>query len=137
MFLGTHSPRLDDKGRLILPAKFRDQLAEGIVITKGQERCLFVFTAADFTARAEAQPAPGTKAGRDFQRLLFAGASDETPDRTGRITLPAHLRTYAGLTRDCVVTGVNDHLEIWDAEAWRTYEAEQEQAYAEQEAATV
>ena len=137
MFLGTHSPRLDDKGRLILPAKFRDQLAEGIVITKGQERCLFVFTAADFAAKAAAQPAPGTKAGRDFQRLLFAGASDETPDRTGRITLPAHLRTYAGLTRDCVVTGVNDHLEIWDAEAWRTYEAEQEQAYAEQEAATV
>ena len=137
MFLGTHSPRLDDKGRLILPAKFRDQLAEGIVITKGQERCLFVFTAADFAAKADAQPAPGTKAGRDFQRLLFAGASDETPDRTGRITLPAHLRTYAGLTRDCVVTGVNDHLEIWDAEAWRTYEAEQEQAYAEQEAATV
>ena len=136
VFLGTHAPRLDDKGRLILPAKFREQLAEGVVVTKGQERCLFVFTAAAFVAKAAGQAAPETKAGRDFQRLLFAGASDEVPDRTGRITLPAHLRAYAGLTRDCVVTGVNDHLEIWDAETWRTYEAEQEQAYAEQEALT-
>ena len=136
MFLGTHSPRLDDKGRLILPAKFRDQLAEGIVITKGQERCLFVYTAAAFSTKADSHPEPTTKAGRDFQRLLFAGASDEVPDRTGRITVPAHLRTYAGLTRDCVVTGVNDHLEIWDAETWRAYETEQEQAYADQEALT-
>lgn len=135
MFLGTHSPRLDDKGRLILPAKFRDQLAEGVVITKGQERCLFVFTAADFAEKARAQTAPLTKAERDFQRLLFASAFDEVPDRTGRVTVPSALRTYAGLTRDCVVTGVNDHLEIWDAETWRAYEAEQEQAYAEQEAA--
>ena len=62
MFLGTHSPRLDDKGRLILPAKFRDQLAEGVVITKGQERCLFVFTAAAFAARAAPQEEPTTKA---------------------------------------------------------------------------
>ncbi len=137
MFLGTHSPRLDDKGRLILPAKFRDQLAEGVVITKGQERCLFVFTAADFAAKAAAAPPPETRAGRDHQRLLFAGASDEVPDRTGRISLPANLRTYAGLDRDCVVTGVNDRLEIWDADTWRAYEAERDQAYAEQEAAAV
>ena len=136
MFLGTNSPRLDDKGRLILPAKFREQLKEGVVMTKGQERCLFVFTKADFAAKAAAQSAPLTKADRDFQRLLFASAYDEVPDRTGRVTLPAGLRTYAGLERDCVVTGVNDHLEIWDAETWRTYEAEQEQAYAEQEALT-
>ena len=133
MFLGTHSPRLDDKGRLILPAKFRDQLAEGVVITKGQERCLFVFTAADFGAKAAAQQAPASKASRDHQRLLFASAFDEVPDRTGRVTVPPGLRTYAGLTRDCVVTGVNDHLEIWDAETWRAYEADREQAYADQE----
>ena len=133
MFLGTHTPRLDDKGRLILPAKFRDQLAEGVVITKGQERCLFVFTAADFARKAAAQSAPLTKADRDHQRLLFASAFDEVPDRTGRVTVPAALRTYAALTRDCVVTGVNDHLEIWDAATWRTYEADREQAYAEQE----
>ncbi|MGI8536707.1 MAG: division/cell wall cluster transcriptional repressor MraZ [Mycobacteriales bacterium] len=133
MFLGTHTPRLDEKGRLILPAKFRDQLAGGVVITKGQERCLFVFTAEAFSARAAAQDEPATKAARDFRRILFASAFDETPDRTGRVTVPLGLRTYAGLTRDCVVIGANHHLEIWDAATWQTYEAEQEPAFAERE----
>jgi MraZ protein len=133
VFLGTHTPRLDDKGRLILPAKFRDQLSGGVVITKGQERCLFVFTADAFAAKAAAQDEPTTKAARDYRRIFFASAFDEVPDKTGRVTLPAGLRSYAGLQRDCVVIGANTHLEIWDAETWRTYEADQEQAFAEQE----
>jgi len=133
VFLGTHTPRLDDKGRLILPAKFRDQLAGGVVITKGQERCLFVFTAEAFQARASRQEQASTKADRDFSRIFFASAFDEEPDRTGRVTVPAGLRTYAGLTRDCVVLGANTHLEIWDAETWRAYETEHEQAFAERE----
>lgn len=133
MFLGTHSPKLDDKGRLILPAKFRDDLAGGIVITKGQERCLFVFTAADFAVRAASRAEPTTRAERDYSRIFFASASDETPDRTGRITLPPSLRAYAGLRRDCVVIGANNHLEIWDAGAWQGYEAEREAAYSDQE----
>ena len=134
MFLGTHSVRLDDKGRLFLPAKFRDQLAEGIVITKGQERCLYVFKQADFERRAaQLVDAPVTgKAVRDYSRVLFASASDEVPDRQGRATVPAALRTYAGLDRDCVVIGANTRLEIWDAPSWRAYEQAQEQAYAEQ-----
>ena len=136
MFLGTHAPRLDDKGRLILPAKFRDQLAGGVVITKGQENCLFVFTAADFATKAASRQEPTTKAERDYSRIFFASAFDETPDKTGRVTLPQGLRTYAGLTRDCVVIGANTHLEIWDAETWRGYEAAQEQAFAEQEEVT-
>ena len=76
MFLGTHPPRLDDKGRLFLPAKFRDELAGGLVITKGQERCLYVFPAAEFAALTERMSAaPVTsKAGRDYMRVLFAGA---------------------------------------------------------------
>ena len=133
MFLGTHTPRLDEKGRLILPAKFRDQLAEGVVITKGQERCLFVFTAAAFAAKAASQEEPTTKAARDYRRIFFASAFDEVPDRTGRVTLPAGLRSYAGLSKECVVIGANTHLEIWDAATWREYEAAQEQAFAEQE----
>ncbi|MCW2714277.1 MAG: cell division protein MraZ [Frankiales bacterium] len=133
VFLGTHTPRLDDKGRLILPAKFREQLAGGVVITKGQERCLFVFTQAAFEARAAAQQEPTTKAGRDYRRIFFASAFDEVPDRTGRITVPPGLRAYAGLRRDCVVVGLNTHLEIWDADAWHAYEAEQEPAFADQE----
>ena len=134
MFLGTHSVRLDDKGRLFLPAKFRDELAEGVVITKGQERCLYVFRQADFARRAAQlvdTPVTG-KAVRDYSRVLFASASDETPDRQGRATVPAPLREYAGLERDCVVIGANTRLEIWDAPSWRAYEAAQEQAFAEQ-----
>ena len=110
MFLGTHSPRLDDKGRLFLPAKFRDELAEGVVITKGQERCLYVFPMAEFQRVTEAMSqAPVTqKAVRDYSRVFFASASDEVPDKQGRITVPPALREYAGLTKDCVVIGASD-----------------------------
>jgi MraZ protein len=135
VFLGTHTPRLDEKGRLFLPARFRDELSEGVVITKGQEHCLYVFRRADFAAHGEAlASAPLTaKKLRDYSRVFFASAFDDTPDRQGRVTVPAALRTYAGLQRDCVVIGANTRLEIWDAEAWRAYEAAQEQAFSEQD----
>jgi MraZ protein len=135
VFLGTHTPRLDEKGRLFLPARFRDELSEGVVITKGQEHCLYVFRRADFAAQGEAlASAPLTaKKLRDYSRVFFASAFDDTPDRQGRVTVPAALRTYAGLQRDCVVIGANTRLEIWDAEAWRAYEAAQEQAFSEQD----
>ncbi len=133
MFLGTHQPRLDDKGRLFLPAKYREELAEGLVITKGQERCLYVFPVEEFQRITQAlRTAPVTaKAVRDYSRVFFASASDETPDKQGRITIPSSLRQYAGLDRDCVVIGANTRLEIWDAQAWETYLADQEQAFAD------
>lgn len=135
MFLGTHSPRLDDKGRLFLPAKFRDELAEGVVITKGQERCLYVFPMAEFQRVTEAMSqAPVTqKTVRDYSRVFFASASDEVPDKQGRITVPPALREYAGLSRDCVVIGANTRVEVWDAAAWETYLADREQAFADLE----
>ncbi len=134
MFLGTHSPRLDEKGRLILPARFRDELVEGLVITKGQERCLYVFRRADFVITAERhQAAPITaKAVRDYSRVFFASAHDDAPDKQGRVTVPVGLRQYAGLSKECVVIGANTRLEIWDAESWATYEQEKEQAFSEQ-----
>jgi MraZ protein len=133
MFLGTHTPRLDDKGRLILPAKFRDELAEGLVITKGQERCLYVWPMAEFARITEQmRQAPVTsKAARDYLRVFFAGASDEIPDKQGRVTVPPALRDYAGLTRDCVVIGANSRVEVWDAQAWERYLTDQEQAFSE------
>ncbi len=133
MFLGTHAPRLDDKGRLILPAKFRDQLAEGLVMTKGQERCLYVFPMAEFERITEAmRQAPVTsKAARDYMRVFLSGASDEVPDRQGRVTIPTSLRRYAGLERDCVVIGAGSRIELWDAPSWDRYLAEQEQAFSE------
>src|ERR1700712_1042958 len=133
MFLGTHHPRLDEKGRLFLPARFRDQLAEGVVMTKGQERCLYVFPTDEFARMTEQmRQAPVTsKSARDYLRVLFAGASDEVPDKQGRVTVPTALRTYAGLTKDCVVIGANTRVEIWDAAAWASYEAEQEQSFSD------
>jgi len=135
MFLGTHAPKLDEKGRLFLPAKYRDELSGGVVITKGQERCLYVFPIAEFTRITEAlRDAPVTAKGvRDKTRILFASASDELPDKQGRITVPPALRTYAGLQRDCVVIGANTRLEIWDAQGWETYLAAQEDSYSEAE----
>jgi MraZ protein len=133
MFLGTHSPRLDDKGRLFLPAKYRDELANGLVLTKGQERCLYVFPVAEFGRITEAlRTAPVTaKAVRDYSRVFFASASDEIPDKQGRVTIPASLREYAALDRDCVVIGANTRLEIWDAGAWASYLERQEDAFSD------
>jgi len=134
MFLGTHAPRLDDKGRLILPAKFREQLEKGVVVTRGQERCLYVFPAVEFERLAEQlRQAPVTsKQARDYMRVFLSGASDEVPDKQGRITIPPALRSYAGLSRDCTVIGAGHRVEIWDAGAWEAYLAEQEEVFAEQ-----
>jgi MraZ protein len=133
VFLGTHSPRLDDKGRLILPAKFREQLASGLVVTRGQERCLYVFPAREFERiHDQLRQAPMTsKQARDYLRVLLSGAFDEVPDKQGRITLPSALRTYAGLDRDCAVIGAGSRVEIWDAGAWQAYLEDQETVFSE------
>ena len=134
MFLGTHTPRLDDKGRLFLPAKFRDRLASGLVVTRGQERCLYVFPMDEFVRVAETmRNAPVTsKVVRDYLRVFLSGASDEIPDKQGRVTVPVTLREYAGLGRDCTVIGAGSRVELWDTTAWNTYLAGTEQAFADQ-----
>lgn len=131
-FLGTYTPRLDEKGRLILPAKFRPQLAEGLVLTRGQERCLYVFPAAEFGRMHEkAQSAPvSNKAARDYLRVLLSGAHDDVPDKQGRLSIPTDLRRYAGLSRDVAVIGAGARAEIWDAAAWEAYLAEQVEGFA-------
>lgn len=133
MFLGTYEPKLDDKGRLILPAKFRDELASGVVVTRGQERCLYAFPRAEFEdMHARMRTAPLTsKQSRDYMRVFLSGASDEIPDKQGRVTIPPILRRYAGLQRDLAVIGSGSKIEIWDAQAWESYLAEQEDAYAD------
>lgn len=132
-FLGTYTPRLDEKGRLILPAKFRTRLAPGLVMTRGQERCLFLLPLDEFRRMHEhAQQAPVTsKQARDYLRVLLSGASDELPDKQGRISVPPVLRKYAGLDRDVAVIGAGNRVEVWDLQAWETYLAEQEAQYAE------
>lgn len=133
MFLGTFSPRLDEKGRLILPAKFRDELAHGLVVTRGQERCLYLFSRSEFEAMHDRiRNAPITsKMSRDYLRVFLSGAHDELPDKQYRITLPPALREYAGLERDLVVIGAGSRAEIWNAEAWQEYLSTQEKTFSE------
>ncbi|SJM65449.1 division/cell wall cluster transcriptional repressor MraZ [Gulosibacter sp. 10] len=133
MFLGTYSPKLDDKGRLILPAKFREDLAEGVVLTRGQERCIYVFSNAEFEGfHAQIRQAPVTsKQARDYLRLLLSGAHAETPDKQGRITIPAQLRKYAGLDRELAVIGAGTRAEIWDSNAWNDYVEANEASFSE------
>jgi len=133
VFLGTHTPRLDAKGRLALPARFRTELAGGLVITKGQERCLYAFPIDEFTRLTAAlgtAPIPA-RAARDYGRVFFGSATHEVPDAQGRVTLPAALREYAGLDKDCAVVGANTRVEIWNAAAWDVYLADREQAFSD------
>ena len=133
VFLGTHTPRLDDKGRLALPARFRQDLEGGLVICKGQDRCLYVYPVPEFSRVTDAlRGAPTTdRKVRDYGRVLFASASNETPDAQGRITVPPPLRQYAGLTKDCVVIGADTRIEVWDATAWQGYLETAEPAFAD------
>jgi MraZ protein len=132
VFLGTFTPRLDEKGRLFLPAKFRDELSAGLVITPGQERCLRVFPMVEFARITERtrEASMALRETRDFHRMAFGDAHDEVPDRQGRVTVPPPLREYAGLTRDCAVVGLNNYLEIWDEPAWRDYQVSQREAFS-------
>ncbi|MEO7147172.1 MAG: division/cell wall cluster transcriptional repressor MraZ [Terrimesophilobacter sp.] len=133
MFLGTYAPKLDDKGRIILPAKFWDELEAGIVVTSGQERCLFVYSTREFEElHDKIRQAPVTsKQARDYLRLFLSGAHAEVPDKQHRVTLPSLLRSYAGLDRDLTVIGAGNRAEIWDTEAWNEYYANQESSFSE------
>jgi MraZ protein len=132
-FMGTYTPKVDDKGRLFLPAKFRDALSEGLVITQGQENCLTVWPEATFMAEARrAQETPMTnKDARDYRRVLFAGAEQGTPDKQGRIGISPILRASAGIERDVVVAGVGDRVEIWNPQRWTEYSTGAQAKFAE------
>lgn len=132
MFSGTHTPKLDEKGRLFLPAKFREATKEGLVITRGQERALDIRTKADFDVFAEKFKNASQTDGRlrAYGRMLFALASEQVPDKQGRITVTPELRQYAGLDREAVVIGVYDRIEVWEPGSWNRYTADQEQAFA-------
>ena len=129
MLLGEHEHTIDDKNRLTLPARFRQHFAEGIVVTRGMDGCLYAYTRADWSrviADRLASLDPLSQEGRRMQRFFFSAATEGELDKQGRLMLPAALLEHAKLGRDVVVAGVNDHLEIWDRAAWRKELAEVE-----------
>ena len=132
MLLGTYAPRLDDKGRLVLPAKYRDELAAGIVLTKGQDRCLVLWPAAEFESYAAGlnEASRSNAAARAYLRVLFSSASDQLPDKQGRITVSGELRAYAALEGDIVVAGNGSTCELWAPDSWQGYLLEQERAFS-------
>jgi MraZ protein len=117
---------------MVLPRKFRDALASGCVITKGQERCLYVFPAARWDEEvAKVNQLPRTdRRARNFARSFFAGASDQVPDGQGRIAVPPALRAYASLDKEATVVGVADRVEIWSTESWIRLSAEADEYYS-------
>ena len=133
MFLGTHYPKLDDKGRFFLPAKFREALDEGFVVTKNYDHCLAIYTREDFLRMVTpVTSAPDSlKRVRQFQRQFGGSATEGVADKQGRVTIPPPLRDYAGLDRDIVVVGAVNRIEVWDAAAWAAYDAEQEETFAD------
>lgn len=133
MFLGTYTPKLDEKGRVILPAKFREELAGGLVLAKNQERSIVVWPKAVFEAEAtRALEGPSTlQKVRDYQRMLAAGAHEEVPDKQGRITIPPTLRQWAELDREVVVIGALNRVEVWSPQGWADYSHAQEEAFAD------
>jgi MraZ protein len=122
MLLGEYEHTIDDKNRLTLPAKFREAMAEGVVVTRGMDGCLYAYPRSEWLERFQSRVGgldPLQPDARKLQRHFFSGAAEADPDKQGRIMIPAPLLRYAGLSRDVVVAGVHDHLEIWDREAWR------------------
>jgi MraZ protein len=123
MFMGEYQHALDAKGRLIIPAKFREELGEGAIITRGLDNCLFLFPQEEWAVlEGKLKTLPLTKHdARQFVRFLFSGATECELDKQGRIVLPSNLREFAAIDKDAVVIGVSSRVEIWSKERWESY----------------
>lgn len=131
MFMGEFLHTIDNKGRLIIPAKFREMLGIKFITTKGLDNCLFLFPENEwqnFEEKLKKLPISQPNA-REFVRFFCSGASECEFDKQGRILLPANLREYAALEKDVVVVGVMNRIEIWDAVKWKGYSSEAERNY--------
>ncbi|MDP1808603.1 MAG: division/cell wall cluster transcriptional repressor MraZ [Actinomycetota bacterium] len=131
MFLGEFQHTVDDKNRITLPAKFREPFADGLIMTKGFENCLFVFSKTEWPRIEDKirSLALLKKDARKLSRFFFGGANEDTPDKNGRVVIPGHLRAFAGLDKDVVVVGVSNRLEIWSKDNWERYVAEAGRSY--------
>lgn len=123
MFFGEYEHSIDAKGRVIIPAKLREALGEHFIITKGLDECLFVYPMEQWRAfeeKLQALPLNQPSA-RAFSRFFFSGATEGELDKQGRVMLPQNLRDYGGLSKEIVITGSGNRLEIWDKDKWESY----------------
>ena len=133
MFMGEYQHTIDIKGRMIVPAKFREELGSQFVVTRGLDKCLFIYPMEEWNEVEEKlKKLPLTKKdARAFTRFFFSGAVECDIDKQGRINIPQTLRTYADLDKDCVVIGVSNRVELWSKEVWETYFQESEDSFAD------
>lgn len=131
VFMGEYQHSLDSKGRIIVPAKFRDPLGGECVVTRGLDQCLFLYPQSEWAnVEEKLRQLPLTQRdARAFVRFFFSGATDLEFDKQGRIMLPAGLREYAGLSKDVVVIGVSTRVELWSREIWENYVSEAESSF--------
>ncbi|CAH0119565.1 Transcriptional regulator MraZ [Paenibacillus sp. CECT 9249] len=133
MFMGEYQHSIDDKGRMIVPAKFREPLGSSFVLTRGLDQCLFVYPKEEWALleqKLKALPLMKSDA-RAFTRFFFSGATECEWDKQGRVNIPANLRQYAKLDKECVVIGVSNRVEIWSKDIWENYFEQSEEAFNE------
>lgn len=131
MFIGEYEHTLDTKGRIIIPSKFRERLGDEFVITKGLDNCLFVYPKSEWTLLEEKlKTLPLTnRDARAFIRFFFAGASECSLDKQGRVTIPANLRKHSKLDKDAIIIGVSTRMEIWSKDEWESYNDDENLSY--------
>ena len=133
MFMGEYQHSIDEKGRLIIPAKFRDALGSTFVVTRGLDNCLFVYPQSEWaTMEQKLKALPLMKAdARAFTRFFLAGATECELDKQGRVNIPNNLREHAKLDKDCIVIGVSSRVEIWSKDIWEGYAKASEESFNE------
>ena len=133
MLMGEYHHTIDEKNRLIIPSKFRNELGDSFVITRGLEKCLFVYSLVEWNKIIDKLGTlPFTKkASRDFTRFFMSGATECVLDKSGRVCITSPLVHYADLTQNCVIIGANDRLEIWDESAWESFFKTNEENFAD------
>jgi MraZ protein len=133
MFMGEYHHSIDMKGRMIVPSKFRDELGEMFIITRGLDQCLFGYPLSEWALIEEKlKGLPLTKKdARAFTRFFFSGATESELDKQGRINIPTPLLQYAKLEKECVVLGVSNRIEIWSKQIWEDYFSQSEDSFAE------
>ncbi len=128
MFMGEYHQKTDDKGRLTIPSKLRYELGETFIVTRGLDKCLFIYPKEEWNqVITKYKELPNTKDARNFMRFFLSGASEVSFDKQGRMNIPSPLIQYSNLLKDCIVIGVNERLEIWSEQNWNQFIEENEE----------
>lgn len=133
MFMGEYEHNIDDKGRMIIPSRFRKELGSPFIITRGLDGCLFIYPSSEWERlEHKLKSLPFTKKdARAFTRFFFSGASECELDKQGRVRIPMTLREYAKLEKECVIIGVSTRVEVWSKSSWHAYFRESEQTFSD------